>query len=48
MHGALVRFVTRGDPGWDRYQAGRRPVMVFGEPSAVAGDPLQAERAAWT
>jgi para-nitrobenzyl esterase len=48
MHGALVRFVTGGDPGWDRYEAGRRPVMVFGEPSAVASDPLRAERVAWT
>ena len=47
MHGAWVRFVTDGDPGWARYQAGRRPVMVFAEPSAVYEDPLRMERAAW-
>jgi para-nitrobenzyl esterase len=47
MHGAWVRFVTDGDPGWPRYQAGTRPVMVFGEPSAVHDDPLAMERAAW-
>ena len=47
MHGAWVRFVTDGDPGWARYQAGRRPVMVFAEPSAVYEDPLRIERAAW-
>ena len=48
MHGALVRFVTDGDPGWERHAAGRWPVMVFGEPSRVAEDPLEMERAAWT
>lgn len=47
MHEAWVRFVTDGDPGWARYQTGRRPVMVFAEPSAVHEDPLQMERAAW-
>jgi para-nitrobenzyl esterase len=47
MHRAWVRFVTDGDPGWPRYDTGRRPVMVFAEPSAVHDDPLQAERAAW-
>ena len=34
MHGALVRFVTDGAPGWEPHGAGRRPVMVFAEPSA--------------
>jgi len=48
MHGALVRFVTDGDPGWARHGAGRRPVMMFAEPSGVAEDPLEMERAAWT
>lgn len=47
MHRAWVRFVTDGDPGWESYQAARRPVMVFAEPSAVHDDPLAAERAAW-
>jgi hypothetical protein len=47
MHGAWVRFVTSGDPGWDRCDAGRRPVMVFDEPWVVHEDPLQMQRAAW-
>ncbi len=47
MHGAWVRFVTEGDPGWERYDTGRRPVMVFAEPSAMHEDPLAAERTAW-
>ena len=48
MHGALVRFVTDGAPGWEPYGAGRRPVMVFAEPSGVQEDPLEMERTAWT
>ena len=48
MHGALVRFVTDGTPGWEPYGAGRRPVMVFAEPSGMQDDPLRMERTAWT
>jgi len=48
MHGALVRFVTEGDPGWERFGGDRSPVMIFGEPSEVREDPLELERAAWT
>jgi para-nitrobenzyl esterase len=47
MHGAWVRFVTGGDPGWARYETGTRAVMVFAEPSAVRQDPLAMERSAW-
>jgi para-nitrobenzyl esterase len=47
MHNALVRFVSDGDPGWERYEARRRPVMVFAELSEVREDPLELERAAW-
>jgi para-nitrobenzyl esterase len=47
MHGAWVRFVTDGDPGWERYETASRPVMVFAEPSAVHKDPLETERTAW-
>ncbi len=47
MHGAWVRFVTDGDPGWERYETASRPVMIFDEPSAVYQDPLETERAAW-
>ena len=48
MHGALVRFVTDGTPGWEPHGAGRRPVMVFAEPAGVQDDPLQLERTALT
>jgi len=47
MHGALVRFVTEGDPGWERFGADGSPVMIFDEPSEVREDPLEPERAAW-
>src|SRR5689334_3792505 len=47
MHGALVRFVTEGDPGWECFGSDRSPVMIFGEPSEVREDPLELERAAW-
>ena len=48
MHGAMVRFVTGGAPGWEPHGAGRRPVMVFGEPSGVQEDPLGTELRVWT
>jgi para-nitrobenzyl esterase len=48
MHGAWVRFVTDGDPGWSRYDAGTRQVMVYAEPSAAREDPLLVEREAWS
>jgi len=48
MRGALVRFVTDGAPGWAPHGPGRRPVMVFGEPSGVQEDPLGTELRVWT
>ena len=48
MHGAWVRFVTGGDPGWSRYAPGTRQVMVFAEASGVQADPLRLEREAWS
>jgi para-nitrobenzyl esterase len=47
MHGALVRFVTEGDPGWECFGSDRSPVMIFDEPFEVREDPLELERAAW-
>jgi para-nitrobenzyl esterase len=47
LHAALVGFVTGGDPGWGRYESGKRKVMVFAEQSGVQEDPLQLERKAW-
>ena len=54
VHGAWVRFVAEGTPGWDRWEAwqphdaGRRPAMVFDETCKVVDDPWQLARAAWT
>jgi para-nitrobenzyl esterase len=46
-HGALVRFVTDGDPGWEPFGDHRSPVMVFAESSEVRENPLELERTAW-
>ncbi|MEU0331897.1 carboxylesterase family protein [Streptomyces sp. NPDC006193] len=48
MHGAWVRFVTSGDPGWQAWDA-THPVRVFGDgpPHTVHG-PRDAELALWS
>ena len=46
MHGAVVRFVVSGDPGWPRYDLGSRQAVIFAEKSAVADDLLRLEREA--
>ena len=48
MHRAWVRFATDGEPGWSRYDAARRQVMVFSAASEVQTDPLRVEREAWS
>src|SRR5690606_2085304 len=47
MHGAWVRFVTDGTPGWPRWNA-HHPVHVFGDgpPHTVHG-PRDRELALW-
>ncbi len=47
MHGAWVRFVTDGSPGWERWHDGH-PVRVFGDgaPHTVHG-PRDRELALW-
>jgi para-nitrobenzyl esterase len=47
VHGAWVRFITDGDPGWHRYDAGSRCTMVFAAEPAPQEDPLAMERQAW-
>jgi para-nitrobenzyl esterase len=47
MHGAWVRFVSDGDPGWAPYETRRRPVQDFGEQVGVVEDPRGAARALW-
>jgi para-nitrobenzyl esterase len=47
MHATWVAFATSGDPGWPKYDLGRRATMRFGVPSQVTDDPRAAERALW-
>jgi para-nitrobenzyl esterase len=57
VHGAWVRFVTSGDPGWAPYttapaatgpaETAARSTMVFAESSETRPDPLSTERRAW-
>jgi para-nitrobenzyl esterase len=44
-HGAWVRFIRTGDPGWPAYDLATRPVMTFDVPSsAVLDDPHASAR----
>ncbi|HET7533619.1 MAG TPA: carboxylesterase/lipase family protein [Nocardioidaceae bacterium] len=47
MHAAWVSFAARGDPGWPRYDLGRRATMRFDTTSQVVDDPRAWERALW-
>ena len=47
MHAAWVSFATTGDPGWPRYDLGRRATMRFNTTSHVVEDPRPWERALW-
>jgi para-nitrobenzyl esterase len=47
MHGAFVRFIQDGDPGWPAYDLDRRPAMVFDATSKVVDDPWRFERETW-
>jgi para-nitrobenzyl esterase len=47
MHAAFVRFAVTGDPGWSRYDAQTRPVMLFADGGGVVNDPHRRERLAW-
>ena len=47
MHGAWVRFVTDGDPGWAPYETQRRQVQDFGEQVRLVEDPRGVERSLW-
>ena len=40
VHGAAVRFVTTGDPGWPAYVLPEREVQVFDVPTTAVGDGL--------
>jgi para-nitrobenzyl esterase len=48
MHGAFVRFIATGDPGWPAYDPdGQRSTMVFDADSRVVADQHGALRAIW-
>jgi len=47
MHSAWVAFAASGDPGWDRYEEGRRATRVFGRGTGTVDDPIGARRALW-
>jgi para-nitrobenzyl esterase len=47
VHGAWVRFIADGDPGWARYDAASRTTRLFGGAAALAGDPAGDERELW-
>jgi len=38
VHGAAVRFIVSGDPGWPAYVAPERDVRVYDSPSSVMSD----------
>lgn len=44
MHGAWVKFIVSGDPGWERYSAPRRAGMVFDVPAGEVVDAYGIER----
>jgi len=47
MHGAWVAFATTGDPGWPKYDLGRRATMRFDTVSRLVEDPRAFERGLW-
>ncbi|RBY83715.1 carboxylesterase/lipase family protein [Geodermatophilus sp. TF02-6] len=47
VHGAWVRFVRDGDPGWAPYDLDRRPVQDFGEQVRLDDDPRAEQRTLW-
>jgi carboxylesterase type B len=47
MHRAWVTFAKEGDPGWPRYETGRRATMEFGADRRVLDDPGGVERSFW-
>jgi para-nitrobenzyl esterase len=46
-HRVWVDFITRGDPGWARYDVGRRTTGLLGDAVSAVSDPAGDERALW-
>ncbi|HVF76450.1 MAG TPA: carboxylesterase family protein [Acidimicrobiales bacterium] len=47
MHGAWVRYITTGDPGWRPYDLDRRVTRQFGGAGGEVEDPRPEERLLW-
>jgi para-nitrobenzyl esterase len=47
VHGAWVAFAANGDPGWPRYDLGRRRVMRLDTRPSVMEDPYARQRTLW-
>ena len=47
-HRVWVDFITRGDPGWARYDAARRTTALLTKTVTPVDDPDGDERALWT
>jgi para-nitrobenzyl esterase len=47
MHGAWVRFITDGEPGWPAYEPDHRTTMIFDTDSGVQDDPVCSVRGIW-
>jgi para-nitrobenzyl esterase len=47
MHGAWVRFISEGAPGWAPYDTSTRTTRVFGGAEEVLSDPDGDERLLW-
>jgi len=47
MHGAWIKFIRFGNPGWDDYDLARRATFVFDDNSRLELDPGADIRSAW-
>ena len=47
VHRIWVDFIAGGDPGWARYDAGRRTTGVLAQEVSIVDDPAGDERVTW-
>jgi para-nitrobenzyl esterase len=47
VHGAWVRFITGGNPGWAAYDTKRRATGLLADDIREVDDPAADERALW-
>jgi carboxylesterase type B len=46
-HRVWVDFISRGDPGWARYDTARRTTGLLSDTVSAADDPARDERVLW-